>query len=76
MKNMENYNQRLYTQESGIGDEITRRIEALQAAKQLENYYDTDKKYDLDDYDTSGYDELMKEEEEADFEVDLGGDGV
>lgn len=76
MKNMENYNQRLYTQESGIGDEITRRIEALQTAKQLENYYDTDKEYDLDNYDTAGYDELMKEEEEADFEADLEGDDI
>lgn len=74
MKNMQNYNQRLYVQESGIGDEISRRIDALKTAKQLENYYDTDKEYDLDSYDVAGYDELMKEEEETEFEVDLGED--
>lgn len=73
MKNLENFNQRLYTNESGIGDEITRRIEALKSAKELENYYDTDKTYDLDNFDNDGYSELMLDKEE-DFEVDLGND--
>lgn len=73
MRNLENFNQRLYTNESGIGDEITRRIEALRSAKQLENYYDTDKTYDLDDYDNDGYDALMHGTD-GDFSVDIGED--
>ena len=48
IKNIQSYNQRLYTNESGIGDEITRRIEALKTIKDLENYYDVGKEYDLD----------------------------
>jgi len=32
LKNIENFNQKLYINESGIGDEITRRIEALKQA--------------------------------------------
>jgi len=73
IKNIQNYNQRLYTNESGIGEEITRRIEALKNAQELENYYGvSDQEYDLDNYDNDGYTELMKEDEE--FEVELGGD--
>lgn len=64
--NIQNYNQRLYTNESGIGDEITRRIESLKVAKDLEqNYYGTEEDdYDLDNYDTDGYDSLFKDVEE------------
>ena len=36
MKNIESYNQRLYTNENGIGEEITRRIEALKSAQEQE----------------------------------------
>lgn len=68
MKNIMLFNQRLYTNESGITEEIERRISALKTAQQLENYYNTDKEYDLDEYDNAGYDELMKEE---DFKVEL-----
>lgn len=74
LKNIQNYNQRLYINESGIGDEITRRIEALKSAKELEatsSYYDTDKEYDLDEFDNQGYEDLFKEEEKEDFKVDL-----
>lgn len=73
MKNLENFNQRLYTNESGIGDEITRRIEALKTAKEIENYYDVNKEYDLDKYDDDGYAALMLDQDD-DFEVDLGGE--
>ena len=73
MKNLENFNQRLYTNESGIGDEITRRIEALKTAKEIENYYDVNKEYDLDEYDDDGYAALMLDQDD-DFEVDLGGE--
>ncbi len=72
IKNFQNFNQRLYINESGIGDEITRRIEALKSAKEMENYYDTNKTHDLDAYDNEGYAELFKEEE--DFKISLEGD--
>ena len=68
VKNIQNYNQRLYTNESGIGDEITRRIESLKSAAEIENYYGTDQTYDLDNYDNDGYEALMEQEE---FEVEL-----
>ena len=61
IKNIQSYNQRLYTNESGIGDEITRRIEALKTSKELENYYDINKEYDLDEFENDGYEELMKD---------------
>lgn len=72
MMNIQNYNQRLYTNESGIGDEITRRIEALKTANDLEtNYYGTDdKEYDLDNYDNDGYEALFKEDKEFIAELD------
>lgn len=70
IKNIQNFNQRLYTNESGIGDEITRRINALREAKQIEeeSYYGTNQTYDLDSYDNDGYIDLMKEEE---FDPDM-----
>ena len=71
IKNIQSYNQRLYTNESGIGDEITRRIEALKTIKDLENYYDVGKEYDLDEFENDGYEELMKNEECV---ADISGD--
>ena len=73
--NIQNFNQRLYTNESGIGDEITRRIEALKTMQQLEidesNYYGTnDSEYDLDLYDNDGFESLFKDEEEFNVEID------
>lgn len=81
IKNFQNFNQRLYINESGIGEEISRRIEALEAAKKLEqradsvydeSYYGTDKEYELDTYDTEGFADLFREED--DFDADLSGD--
>jgi hypothetical protein len=64
LKNIENYNQRLYINEGGIGDEITQRLNSLKNANDLEeNIYDIKKEYDLDEYDNEGY----KVEEEEDF---------
>ena len=70
IKNIQNFNQRLYTNESGIGDEITRRINALKEAKQIEDesYYGTNQSYDLESYDNDGYVGLFKEEE---FDPDM-----
>lgn len=68
IKNIQSYNQRLYINESGIGDEITRRIEALKNVQEMENYYGVGQEQDLDEFDIEGYDGLFKEQE---FEVDL-----
>ncbi len=68
LKNIENYNQRLYINEGGIGDEITQRLKALQSATELEeNVFDIQKEYDLDEYDNEGY--TVGDNEE--FEVDV-----
>ena len=65
IKNFQNFNQRLYTNESGIGEQITERINALKQAKAIEeeSYYGTNKSYDLDNYDDEGYSRLVKDEE-------------
>lgn len=65
IKNFQNFNQRLYTNESGIGEQITERIQSLKTAKQIEDesYYGTNKDYDLDQYDDEGYARLVKDEE-------------
>lgn len=72
MLNIESWNQRLYINESGIGEEISRRIEALKAANELENRYDFDEVTDdmLDHYEVNGFDQLMKGDEEFQLEVD------
>ena len=72
MKNFQNFNQRLYVNESGIGDEITRRIDALKSAKELENYYQTDQSYDLDNFDNDGFNDLFNDEFDASLEEDSG----
>ena len=53
------------TNESGIGEQITERINALKQAKAIEeeSYYGTNKTYDLDSYDDEGYTRLVKDEE-------------
>ena len=74
IKNIQNYNQRLYTNESNIGDEITHRIENLKMAKEIEeqSYYGTDRQdYDLDSYDNAGYEELFKDQEEEEFIAEI-----
>ena len=70
--NIQAFNQRLYTNESGIGEEITRRLEGLKQVQKLEqgNYYSTGSEIDdLDQYEVDGYDKLFKDDEE--FETDL-----
>ena len=68
LKNIENYNQRLYINEGGIGDEITQRLKALQSANEMEeNVFDLQREYDLDEYDNEGY---TVNDDDA-FEVDV-----
>lgn len=71
LKNIENYNQRLYINEGGIGDEITQRLQSLKLANAAEeSIYDLQKEYDLDAYDNEGYNATEDDEEE--FIVDEG----
>lgn len=74
MKNFQNFNQRLYTNESNIGEEITRRLEALKhtAAMENESYYGTDKQYDLDAFEREGY-EVVFEGEDDEFSAEVDG---
>lgn len=75
MKNFQGFVQRLYTNESSIGDEVTRRLEALKTTAQLErdDYYGTNKEYDLDQFEREGY-EVTFEGESDEFHIDLEGD--
>lgn len=73
--NIQNFNRRLYTNETGIGDDINHRIEMLKTAQSLENdnYYGTDLSADLDKYDNDGYEALMGDADNE-FQIDLDGD--
>lgn len=74
IKNIQAFNQRLYTNESGIGEEITQRLENLRIANQLESesdsYYGTNKEHDLDNYENEGYVRLFDGESDE-FDIDL-----
>lgn len=65
MQNFQAFNQRLYTNESGIGEQITERLNNLKnvALIEKESYYGTDTEYDLDGYENDGYRQLILEEE-------------
>lgn len=66
INNIQNFNRRLYTNETGIGDEIEKRVSILKSANDLEqsNFYTEDEDVDFDNYDNDGFVELMEEEEE------------
>lgn len=66
IKNIQAWNQRLYTNDSSIADEITNRIEALKNVQKMENFYDTQQEFDIDEYENEGFEQLMTEEFEAD----------
>lgn len=67
--NLQAFNQRLYTNESGIGEAVTDRLEMLQAAKNIESNYDIEDLGDFDNYDNTGYSDLLKEEFIIDDEI-------
>ena len=72
IKNIQSYNQRLYTNETGIGEEINNRLNSLKIASKMDsNYYDTQKEYDLDEFENEGFEELLNDNEE--FEANIGG---
>ena len=73
IKNFQSFVQRLYTNESNIGDEVTRRMEALKNVAALEkgdNYYGTDTEHDLDSFEREGY-EVIFDGEGDEFNIDL-----
>ena len=72
LKNIENYNQRLYINEGGIGEEITERLNALKNSQEQETFYGIQQEYDLDEYDNAAY---QLEEENENFEVEVENDG-
>lgn len=57
LKNIESYNQRLYINEGGIGDEITQRLKQLEGANKMEEtgFYDLQKEFDLDEYENQAF---------------------
>ena len=65
MQNFQAFNQRLYTNESGIGEQITERLNNLKSVALIEqeSYYGTNAEYDLDNYENEGYSQLVLEEE-------------
>lgn len=66
LKNITSYNQRLYVNEGGIGDEITSRLEALKHANQMEeDIYGIKAEYNLEEYENQGY----TFEDNTEFEV-------
>lgn len=71
IKNIQAWNQRLYTNESGIGEEINQRIQSLKTAAELENYYDLNQdNTDMDEFENEGFEQLFADDE---FEANLDG---
>ena len=65
LKNIENYNQRLYINEGSIGEEITQRLQSLKNITEMEeNVFDLQPDFDPDEYDNEGFDV-------EDFEVEI-----
>lgn len=61
--NLQAFNQRLYINESNIGEEIDARIEALKIARQLEDpIYGSSNLTRADEYENEGYTGLIQEE--------------
>lgn len=62
LKNIENFNQRLYVNEGGIGEEITNRLKALNSVEEESNFYGIQQDFDADEYDNAGF--IMDVDEE------------
>ena len=67
MKNIQGWMRHLYVNETGIPEDIQRRVEALQAAKELEDQIDNSVSYEeLDQSDMDAYNF-----ESEDFDPDI-----
>lgn len=63
LKNIESYNQRLYVNEGGIGEEITERLQNLRLQNQTEDQiYNIQPDFDVDEYDNAAF--VIDEEED------------
>ena len=71
IKNFQAFNQRLYTNESSIPEEIARRLDALKTTAEMENYYETNTEHDLDSFEQDGYEALIHDTANEEFKVDL-----
>ena len=73
LKNIENYNQKLYINEGGIGEEITSRIEALKRSSELEqeSFYGFDAEFDNEAYDNAA----ISFEKDEDFILEVDDEG-
>lgn len=71
IQNLQAFNQRLYINESNIGEEIAARIDALKIAQELENNYDLSDLEKFEEYDNTGYETLLHEDFDIDAEVDI-----
>ncbi|HZJ69114.1 MAG TPA: hypothetical protein VFD28_03790 [Candidatus Eisenbacteria bacterium] len=60
--NIQNYAQRLYVNETGIGEEMDRRLEALKFAKEKEDFYGLKHDVNLDNFDNAGYESFFEKE--------------
>lgn len=73
IQNIQVFNRRLYVNESGIGEEISRRLEALKDTDlQEKSTYNTQTSYDIDEFENDGYEKLIGDADE--FDAELGGD--
>jgi len=68
VQNIQSFNQRLYTNESGISEQIEARIASLKNVKDLEDNFGSENEFKLEDYDNEGYKKLMEEEFEEDVD--------
>lgn len=71
LKNIENYNQRLYINEGGIGEEITERLKALTSANEMEqnSFYNLQTEFNEDEYDNAAY--VLDDDEEFNPEGEI-----
>lgn len=62
LKNIQSYNQRLYVNEGSMGEEVNKRLQQLQFAQETENYYETNKEYDLEEYEMEAFSDAGEEQ--------------
>lgn len=72
INNIQSYNRRLYTNESGIAEQINERIEALKATERMENAYNLTEldEDEIDKYDSEGYDHLFNDDDDFSAEIE------
>lgn len=69
MANIQSFNRKLWVNESGIGEEVQKRLELLKMMDDQEHYYDINEVTDFDIYDNEGFEGELDDE---DFVVEGG----